>query len=205
MKWQDFIAQKKSEIIFTIVLVALVLFFLPKFLNFVELRDGVILPDPILKLFTPVNLTWLTFALIYVSLISAIIYFSTKPDLLFTALQSYAILIIIRMVVMFVTPFNPPADSIILNDPFVQLFGSGEILTKDLFFSGHTATLFLLYLIADKKYLKFIYLIFTIIVGLAVLLQHVHYTIDVIAAPFFSYTSFRLVKIFKNKIIKAIK
>ncbi|MCG6912614.1 sphingomyelin synthase family protein [bacterium BMS3Abin03] len=205
MKWQDFIAQKKSEIIFTIVLVALVLFFLPKFLNFVELRDGVILPDPILKLFTPVNLTWLTFALIYVSLISAIIYFSTKPDLLFTALQSYAILIIIRMVVMFVTPFNPPADSIILNDPFVQLFGSGEILTKDLFFSGHTATLFLLYLIADKKYLKFTYLIFTIIVGLAVLLQHVHYTIDVIAAPFFSYTSFRLVKIFKNKIIKAIK
>jgi len=109
------------------------------------------------------------------------------------------------MVVMFVTPFNPPADSIILNDPFVQLFGSGEILTKDLFFSGHTATLFLLYLIADKKYLKFTYLIFTIIVGLAVLLQHVHYTIDVIAAPFFSYTSFRLVKIFKNKIIKAIK
>ena len=205
MKWQDFIAQKKSEIIFTIILVALVLFFLPKFLNFVELRDGVILPDPILKLFTPVNLTWLTFALIYVSLISAIIYFSTKPDLLFTALQSYAILIIFRMVVMFVTPFNPPADSIILNDPFVQLFGSGEILTKDLFFSGHTATLFLLYLIADKKYLKFTYLIFTIIVGLAVLLQHVHYTIDVITAPFFSYTSFRLVKIFKNKIIKAIK
>ena len=99
MKWQDFIAQKKGEIIFTIILVALVLFFLPKFLNFVELRDGVILPDPILKLFTPVNLTWLTFALIYVSLISAIIYFSTKPDLLFTALQSYAILIIFRMVI----------------------------------------------------------------------------------------------------------
>ncbi len=202
MKWKEFIAQRKSEIIFTVILLTLVLFILPKFLNFIELRDGVILPDPILKLYNPVNLTWLTFSLIYISLISAIIYFSTKPELLFTALQSYAVLIIFRMIVMFVTPFNPPADSIILNDPFVQLFGSGEILTKDLFFSGHTATLFLLYLMADKKYLKFTYLIFTITVGLAVLLQHVHYTIDVVAAPFFAYVSFSLVRIFKNKTTK---
>jgi len=202
MKWKEFIAQRKSEIIFTVILLTLVLFILPKFLNFIELRDGVILPDPILKLYNPVNLTWLTFSLIYISLISAIIYFSTKPELLFTALQSYAVLIIFRMIVMFVTPFNPPADSIILNDPFVQLFGSGEILTKDLFFSGHTATLFLLYLMADKKYLKFTCLIFTITVGLAVLLQHVHYTIDVVAAPFFAYVSFSLVRIFKNKTTK---
>lgn len=202
MKWRPFITQRKSEIIFTLVLLTLVLFFLPKFLSFIELRDGVILQDPILKLFNPVNLTWLTFSLIYILLILAIIYFSTKPELLFTALQSYSVLIIFRMIVMFITPFNPPSDSIILNDPFVQLFGSGEILTKDLFFSGHTATLFLLYLITDKRYLKFIYLIFTIIVGLAVLLQHVHYTIDVVAAPFFAYASYRLVKIFKNKVTK---
>lgn len=202
MSWKDFIAKRKGEIIFTVIILAVVLFFLPKFLAFIEQRNGVVLPDPILKLFNPVDLTWLIFALIYLSLISAIIYFSTKPEMLFTALQSYAVLIISRMIVMYVTPFNAPADSIILNDPFVQLFGSGKILTKDLFFSGHTATLFLFFLIADKKYLKFIYLLFTILVGIAVLMQHVHYSVDVIAAPFFAYTSFSLVRVLRNKINK---
>jgi membrane-associated phospholipid phosphatase len=203
MNWKDFIEKKKVEMVFTIVLLAIVLFILPKFLAFIEQRDGVVLPDPVLKLFNPVNLTWLTFGLIYLSLISALIYFSTKPKLLFIALQSYTLLVIFRMIVMYVTPFNAPADLILLNDPFVQIFGGGEILTKDLFFSGHTATLFLLYLITDKKYLKFIYLIFTILVGVAVLLQHVHYTVDVITAPVFAYASFCLIKVLRNKFNKS--
>ena len=203
MKWKDFISKRKGEMVFTIVFLAIVLFILPKFLGFIEQREGVVLPDPILKLFNPVNLTWLTFGLIYLSLVSAVIYFSTKPELLFIALQSYTLLVIFRMIVMYVTPFNAPADLILLNDPFVQIFGGGEILTKDLFFSGHTATLFLLYLITDKKYLKFIYLIFTILVGVAVLLQHVHYTVDVITAPVFAYASFCLIKVLRNKFNKS--
>lgn len=203
MKWKDFIAKRKGEMVFTIVFLAIVLFILPKFLAFIEQRDGVVLPDPILKLFIPVNLTWLTFGLIYLSLVSAVIYFSTKPELLFIALQSYTLLVIFRMIVMYVTPFNAPANLILLNDPFVQIFGGGEILTKDLFFSGHTATLFLLYLITDKKYLKFIYLIFTILVGVAVLLQHVHYTVDVITAPVFAYASFCLIRVLRNKFNKS--
>ena len=203
MKWKDFIAKRKGEMVFTMVFLAIVLFILPKFLGFIEQRDGVVLPDPILKLFNPVNLTWLTFGLIYLSLVSAVIYFSTKPELLFIALQSYTLLVIFRMIVMYVTPFNAPADLILLNDPFVQIFGGGEILTKDLFFSGHTATLFLLYLITDKKYLKFFYLIFTILVGVAVLLQHVHYTVDVITAPVFAYASFCLIRVLRNKFNKS--
>jgi membrane-associated phospholipid phosphatase len=89
---------------------------------------------------------------------------------------------------------------ILLNDPFVQFFGSGDVLTKDLFFSGHTATLFLLFLISEKKYLKIIFLLCTILVGIAVLLQHVHYTIDVLAAPFFAYASYKLAAVINEKI-----
>ena len=205
MKWRDFIAQRKIEIIITIIFLAVVLFILPRFLAFVEQRNGVVLPDPILKLFNPIDLTWLTFGLIYISLITAIIYFSTKPELLLTVLQSYTMLIVLRIIVMFVTPFNAPQNSILLDDPFVQLFGNGEILTKDLFFSGHTATIFLLYLVADKKYLKLTFLICTIIVGIAVLLQHVHYTIDVVSAPVFAFASYRLIKTMRNKLPGIVK
>jgi membrane-associated phospholipid phosphatase len=99
---------------------------------------------------------------------------------------------------MYLLPLEPPAQMIPLNDPFVQFFGSGEILTKDLFFSGHTSTLFILFLITESKPLKNIFLTATVLVAIFVVLQHVHYTVDVIAAPFFAYTSFRIFKVIQN-------
>jgi membrane-associated phospholipid phosphatase len=46
--------------------------------------------------------------------------------------------------------------------------------------------------------LKAFFLIAAIVVGVSVLLQHVHYTIDVFVAPFFAYCSFYIVKKIKN-------
>jgi membrane-associated phospholipid phosphatase len=205
MNWKDFLIKRKTELIITVVILAIILIIFPNFLSYIENRNGVTLPDPILDLFKPVDLTWLTFGLIYVSLVLAIISYASKPEILIVALQSYSLLVIFRIMVMYSAPFNAPEGMILLNDPFVQFFGSGEVLTKDLFFSGHTATLFLLFLISDKKYLKIIFLVSTIIVGVAVLLQHVHYTIDVLAAPFFAYTSYRIVKIINLKLITKSK
>ena len=200
MNWKEFIKGKRTEFIITILLLAVILFIFPNFLVFVEGRQGVTLADPILELFNPIDLTWLTFGLIYISLIVAIFSFAAKPEILLLALQSYSLLIIFRMMVMYSAPLDAPERMILLNDPFVQFFGSGEVLTKDLYFSGHTATLFLLFLVSDKKHLKIIFLISTVLVGIAVLLQHVHYTIDVLAAPFFAYSSYKIAKILNERI-----
>jgi membrane-associated phospholipid phosphatase len=74
----------------------------------------------------------------------------------------------------------------------VEFFGTGQTLTKDLFFSGHTATLFILFLVSEKKIIKTVFLISTIAVAIAVLLQQVHYSIDVFAAVFFTYACYKL-------------
>jgi hypothetical protein len=200
MNWKEFLNGRRIEFITTILLLAVILFIFPNFLAYVENRAGVTLADPILELFNPIDLTWLTFGLIYTSLIIAIFSFASKPEILLLALQSYSLLVIFRIVVMYSAPLNAPEGLILLNDPFVQFFGSGEVLTKDLFFSGHTATLFLLFLISDKKQFKIIFLISTILVGIAVLLQHVHYTIDVLAAPFFAYSSYKIATIINERI-----
>ncbi len=56
------------------------------------------------------------------------------------------------------------------------------------FYSGHTAFPFLLALIFwDKKYLRYVFLFLTVFFGASVLLAHVHYSIDVFAAPFIVY------------------
>ena len=168
----------------------LVFLILPDFLQFIEQRDGFTFTDPILKLFSPIELTWLTFALIYCSLIIAIIHFLDKPQLLHAAVFTYAIMVSFRIVAMYLLPLNPPENMIMLNDPFVQLFGSTEILTKDLFFSGHTSTLFILYLVSRQRLIKTIFLLSTVLVGICVLLQHVHYSVDVFVAPFFAFTTY---------------
>jgi hypothetical protein len=162
------------------------------------MREGVILPDPLLASFNPINLTWLTFSLIYLSIVIFIYSVRNKPEDIMMALQVYGLMVIFRVIAMYLTPLNAPANLILLDDPFVQFFGKGEILTKDLFFSGHTGTLFLLFLLSKNKTLKFIFLFSTIVVGTAVLLQHVHYSIDVFIAPFVAYGAFRIIKKLHN-------
>ena len=195
MSWKEIFKDKKSiaDFIVTILFVVFVVVVFPEFLHFIEERDAVVMFDPFLNLFNPIDLTWTTFALIYFSVIAAIISLINKPAYLFVALQSYGVMLLFRMLVMYLSPLEAPEKIIPLHDPFVQMFGTGDILTKDLFFSGHTATMFVLFLAVKNKILKVIFLITTILVGLAVILQHVHYTVDVVAAPFFSYASYKIV------------
>jgi len=201
LTWKSFLKDKKSltEFIITMIVLIVVLISFSQFLNFIEQREGVVLSDPILKAYYPVDLTWLTFTLIYLSLFLFIITTINKPDRLLKAFQAYGLMVIFRTIAMYLTPFEAPETSLLLDDPFVQLFGQGEILTKDLFFSGHTGTLFLLFLLAENRPMKYIFLLFTLTVGTAVLLQHVHYSVDVFVAPFIAFGAYRIINNLHNK------
>ncbi|MHB1686462.1 MAG: phosphatase PAP2-related protein [Ignavibacteriaceae bacterium] len=197
MSWREFLHNKNLliEFILSIIVLIFALSFISHFLDFVEQRQGVVLADPLLKTFQPVNLTWLIFALIYLSLFFTIAFIIKHPQKLLFAIQAYSLMLAFRIIAMYLLPLNPPARMILLNDPFVQFFGTGQALTKDLFFSGHTATLFLFFLLADKKLFKYLLLAFTVTVAVAVILQHVHYSIDVFAAPFFAYAAYRVIRL----------
>jgi membrane-associated phospholipid phosphatase len=203
--WKTFLIRKhhKQELLFTLLVLAILLFSFIRFLNYIELRAGETFSDPLLNIIPPVDLTWLIFSLIYISLILGIISLIRDPANLLRALQAFIIMDIIRIVTLYLMPLNPPPGMLLLNDPFVQMFGHGDILTKDLFFSGHTSTLFLLFLTAHGKVLKGIFLSCAVIVGISVLLQHVHYSIDVFSAPFFSYGSVKLAEQIKKRYFAA--
>lgn len=206
ISWKSFLKDKKklTEFIITMIALTVVMISFSQFINFIEQREGVVLSDPILKAFNPINLTWLTFLLIYLSLIIFIVTTFNKPDKLLIAFQAYGLMVIFRTIAMYLTPFEAPETLLPLNDPFVQLFGTGEIPTKDLFFSGHTGTLFLLFLLAENKPLKTFFLLSTLIVGTAVLLQHVHYSIDVFIAPFVAYGAYKIIKNLHSKFSKDV-
>jgi hypothetical protein len=176
----------------TAPLLVLTLIALTRFLNWAEARPGVRFPDPILALYTPIDCTWAAFLLIYSGILIGIGFLAWNPDELLLALQTYVIMVAFRIVAMFLLPLDPPALLIPLQDPFVQYLGTGNLLTKDLFFSGHTSTLFLLFLTARGARLKIIFLVCTVGVAISVLLQHVHYSVDVFVAPFFAYAAYRM-------------
>jgi len=194
--WKNKFSERgfRNEFLIVISILIISLISLSNFLLFNELREGEVVADPVLNLFSPVNVTWLTFLIIYAGLIIAVIYLIKFPEQLSLAFLTYSITALMRLIAMYTLPLNPPVNIIPLNDPFVQLFGTGNILLKDLFFSGHTSTLFILYLIIENKKLKTFFLLLTISVAVCVLIQHVHYTVDVLAAPFFTYGSFILAK-----------
>lgn len=81
-----------------------------------------------------------------------------------------------------------------LASPFGLWGGSAHVyLTKDLFFSGHTATTFLLLLYVWRfPRLRVAMLVGHIAVVASVFLSHLHYTIDVIGAYAIGFTMFTL-------------
>jgi PAP2 superfamily C-terminal len=83
-----------------------------------------------------------------------------------------------------------------LVNPYRALVGdtAGIYLTKDMFFSGHIATTFLLYLFARRlgKRESRVFLALQLFSLLVVFFSHLHYTIDVIGAYAITFAVFTL-------------
>jgi hypothetical protein len=111
------------------------------------------------------------------------------------AIQGYAVMVVMRIAAMWLVPLEPPQGMISLKDPFVEVFGGmAATLNKDLFFSGHASTLFLLFLTMTGAASRRIFFGCTIAVACCVLLQHAHYSIDVVVAFPFAYAAYRIVR-----------
>ena len=116
-----------------------------------------------------------------------------EPGRVVRGLHAYAVLLWLRMGAMALVTLDAPPGFVPLADTFTQLFYPGtEPFEKDLFFSGHTATLWLMALIATTRAGRLWSGFATLAVGVLVVVQHAHYTIDVLAAPLFAWLAWRL-------------
>lgn len=171
------------------------------FLGYVEQRPGVVLVDPVLAAFHPVDVTWWVFAVLYLSLGTGVATLLRTPRALVMGVQTYLLMVAVRTVMMFVTPLDPPPTMIPLLDPVVtwlrewlgQRSAATLTPTKDLFFSGHTATMCVLGLTAQSPWLRRFFFACAGVMASLVIVQHVHYTVDVLVAPFVAFAAHRCV------------
>lgn len=196
MTWREHLSERNARAVFVVTLVALgiSLYSYSRFISVIEQRQGVVFYDPILHAITPVDLTWLIFVVLYGGVIAATILLWSDPPRLLRAMRAYTILIGIRVACMALLPLDPPEGMIPLADPLVTFVaGHSTSFSRDLFFSGHTSLMCLLTFMMPTRISRAVFAMLTLFIGLAVVVQHVHYTIDVVVAPLAAWAAFSLV------------
>jgi membrane-associated phospholipid phosphatase len=128
-----------------------------------------------------------------IALVLSIIILLLNPRHLIFSLKATALLIAVRALFIAVTHLGIYPNQIVPDptgwaDRLYLKFG----LEGGYFFSGHTGLPFLMALVFwNKRTLRFVYLGLCVLFGVSVLLAKVHYSIDVLAAPFVTYSIFK--------------
>lgn len=181
------------------VMLSLILTAFAIFLAYIETRQGHTFYDPILNFIKPRDVSDFIFFVTYSTAFIALVYALSSPYRFLHLIQMYGSLTALRMITLFFIPLEPPLSIIPLRDELLtQTFYAGNQNLKDLFFSGHAATLFLFYFFTVDKVLKYLFLLAAVAVSVGVVLQHVHYSYDVIAAPIFAYIAYRFITKFSK-------
>ncbi|MEZ4911328.1 MAG: phosphatase PAP2-related protein [Saprospiraceae bacterium] len=204
MKWDYFIRDKKNfGVLFATFIISLgsvVLF--RNFLEWNEMRHGYDIYDPILNWIGPFNFSSFIVAVTIPMVFWGIILCFRNPISTLYLLCAAIIIVILRISTIYLLPFNPPSSIIPLSDPIINnLFYCGQVNQRDLFFSGHTANLILLGFLIENKTIRKIFFTIGAIVGTLLILQHVHYSYDVIAAPIFAFYTSKLSKHLTHKMV----
>lgn len=196
--WKEAIAEKafKTRLRIGLFIWIAVLFAFPFFFDYIETRNGMVLNDFIINSLPAYDVSILTFLIIWSMFLLFLYRAIHEPQLLLLFLWGFIFLSLSRFITIYLLPLNPPEQLIALRDPITNIFygKNHNFITKDLFYSGHTSTQFLMFLCFKKKSDKKLALASTFIVGLLVLIQHVHYSIDVFLAPLFTYIVYLISK-----------
>jgi len=185
--WQE--PRFRNKTIIALLLVAIILILLPTFFAFIEKREGMVLQDFVLDAIPAKDVSIPTFVVIWSVVLLVFYRIYQSPRLFLVVVYCFILMFLARILTISLLPLNPPAGIITLKDPIANIAygGNGIFITKDLFYSGHTGNMFLFFLCLQHKWDKIIALAASFIVGILVMVQHIHYSIDVIAAFIFTY------------------
>lgn len=166
----------------------------PLFYQYIEKREGWVYNDIVLQVLPSIDLSIPIFVITWGMALFTLVRVIKHPSLLLGVLYGIIVVNISRFISISLVPLNPPHGLIDIWDPITDMFYGESFVSKDLFYSGHTATQFLFFLFLPKRSDKALALCTTILMGILVLVQHVHYTIDVVFAPAFTYLCYLVAK-----------
>jgi hypothetical protein len=176
-----------------VLLLAGLLGSLAPFFTYIQQRPGHLLADPLLALLPRHDVAVPIFVGMYGASVVGLGWLFRHPLLLLRGLWALLLLTALRMATIWVLPLVPPLDILPMPDPFTTLLfhvPTASAITKDLFFSGHTSTVALLAIAVRGRWWRTGLALTALLVGTLVLVQRVHYSYDVLAAPLFAWLAY---------------
>lgn len=194
--WKEAITNRQYVLHMFFWLVALAVFVsvLPHFFNNVLLnKPGPRLGDFAFRFLAPRDWSPVIFALVFGA--PALFLFAnfSNPEKILVIFQCYVVVNFLRIITLYLFTLETPEGIIPLVDPFLEkvAYGGNAAYTKDLFFSGHTSTLFIISLAEKRLGLRIALILSTILIGILLVWQRVHYTIDVIGALLVTFAVYK--------------
>ena len=200
MTWKEYLmtARGRYAALFCVVILSMMFGLMPAYYrDIITPKPSILLDDPILNLFTPIDWSTPVFFILTVAILQTVAFYIRTPSVLFLGLTTYCAINVVRMITIYAITLEPPSDMILLVDPFSARFAYPDAsFAKDLFFSGHVSTMMVMVLIERVWVLKVIKIIGTALMALFLAWQHVHYSVDLVVAPIATYCVFLLAKRF---------
>ena len=184
--WREAFSTKNFTVKFVIgwILLISILSIYPYYFAYIQNRPGYPLRDPLLELIPSIDLSNFVFGVIAVTTLLGLFRTLQSPYLFIVLLWGYIFLNISRIITIYLVPLEPPVGLMPMTDPLAfPFYGQGGNINKDLFYSGHTGTMFLLYLVLQKKWEKRVALACTVIIGILLLVHQINYIIYFFFAP----------------------
>ena len=166
------------------------------YFQWIQLREGIQWNDPLLNFLPALNVSYPIFGIIYLSVIYLLYRLLQDPKKFLWFAWAFNIETGFRFLSIYFVALNPPAGLVDLHDPLAEIFIYGEnmAITKDLFFSGHTATMVFVCFFLPTMREKRIAIGLSLVLVTLLLIQHVHYSLDIAAAPLFTLAAIWIVK-----------
>ena len=197
-RWTNALASpvfRKQALVYLLIFIAILIAF-PHFFAFIESRQGWQLSDPLLGMIPAKDMSIFIFSTLWLMSLFLIVRMIQQPSLALLAIVAIDLIFLTRMVTIILFPLEPPPGLIALEDPISNFFyGKAHgFITRDLFFSGHTSSMIMIGLLLPGKWEKRLAFAAALAVGCLVLVQHIHYSIDVLGAWVFTWFLYKLAK-----------
>lgn len=196
MDWKSFWLSPKGKTYLWIAIGAFACMFVSVIftLAYVEQRTGFVIEDWSLDILgKPIDFSVAIFSITYFAMVYAIWTNVKRPKIFLHMFITYAIMQLSKCLVLLLVPLDPPTNILPLSDPILEtLFYGGNVNLKDLFFSGHVATVCIAGIYARGHLMKIVFFVLAITLGFLMAQQRVHYIVDAVAAPLFVWFAFRM-------------
>ena len=164
-------------------------------LEYSQRPTSVYVGDLLLDNLPVVDLNFIIIELAFLSIVFGTAFVFSRPRYILFSLKAVALFIVIRALFVSLTHVGIYPGSLDPGAGFLNGIYTYLNLQKGFFFSGHTGLPFLIALIFwENRRARITLVLLSSVFAVAVLLAHIHYSIDVLAAPFMAYGIFAIAR-----------